>query len=135
MCMSWNDDEDIVPSFSKQEAFTRADQGRREELKKRVRKKIGQDRSTEVDKADLKSQASLGQLRQQIAGKQDEETKRKERQEKEEKFSKAPKTKTIKELEEDATETAHEISDADTMIRRQEQEPELSDEETPTEQG
>ncbi|MDP6561336.1 MAG: hypothetical protein QF793_00240 [Candidatus Peribacteraceae bacterium] len=134
--MSWNDDDDLTPSFSSEKRFTRADKGKKEKLMKRIKAKFGMEKKSDVQKAELQSQMNLHELKSELAGKRDEETKRrKEEEEKADKESSAPKTKTQKEREEGEIETAQDTLDADTLIERQEQQQEITDEETTSEPG
>lgn len=131
--MSWNDDDDLLPSTSRQEAFTRADKGKREELKRQIKAKLGTEKSAEVRREEARCKADFDRLRANLAGQQDEETKRKQRLDNEKKSS-APKTRTRKEHEEDAVETAQDAPDADTILERGLDDPETPTEETATEQ-
>ena len=101
---------------------------------KRIKAKFGMEKKSDVQKAELQSQMNLHELKSELAGKRDEETKRrKEEEEKADKESSAPKTKTQKEREEGEIETAQDTLDADTLIERQEQQQEITVEETTSE--
>ena len=129
------DDDDILPSFSKQEAFTRADRGKKEEVQMRAHQKFGLERDANLKEAELKSKVSLNTLRDELHTKDDADQKRKEADEKSKEQSRAPKTKTLKEKEEAQTTTAQDRPDTDTMISRQEDEKQVSDEEVQREPG
>jgi DNA replication initiation complex subunit (GINS family) len=70
---------------------------------------------------------NLQQLKENIAGEQDEETKRLEDSQDDESYE--PKTKTRKEREEDAVLEGNDSPDIDTMIEREENQPDVNDEE------
>jgi hypothetical protein len=134
--MSWDDDKDAPASFSSHKRFTRADKGKKDALKKKIKEKVGMEKESDKQKVDLKSQMNLQSLKNEFAGKKDQETKRKkEVEEKAKERSTAPKTKSIKEREESLLENAHERIDADTLIQREEAQADLSDEETTPEPG
>ena len=134
--MAWKDDKDALPSSSSSKRFDRGDHGKKDALKKKIKERVGMEKETDIQKIDLKSQMNLQDLKGQLAGKQDEETKRKkETEEKAKERSTAPKTRSVKEREEALLEDAHEKIDTDTMIQREEAQQKLSDEETTAEPG
>ncbi len=136
--MPLGDDDDIFLSASSEQTFSRADHGRKEQLKKEIGRKFGAVKESKVQETELKSQLNLSQLKKEIStdGQKDEETKRaKDDAAKSEKSSKAPKTKTIKQMEESAIGRALDNADPDTMIERQEQQQEIDREETQAQAG
>lgn len=131
-----DDEDDILPSQASEKAFTRADHGKAEELKKHIKAELGAQKAAQVRETELKSQVNLQQLQDQLAGKQDEETRRKKDEEEQAKEkSSAPKTKTLKETEQAAVTTAHDTVSADTLIEQAEREKDVSDEESQTQAG
>ena len=134
--MSWDDDKDGLPASSSEKSFTRADKGKKEELKKKIKEKVGMAKEQDMQKVDLKSQINLHELKNELAGKQDEEAKRKKEDEENAKEkSSAPKTMSQKEHEDAAQQEAHEILDTDELIEQEKQQEELSTEETTPEPG
>jgi len=134
--MSLKDDKDAPSSSSSRRRFDRADGGKKEELKKQIKENVGMEKQQDMQKAELASQVNLQSLKSQLAGKQDEEKKRREEDaEATEEKSTAPKTKSLKEREEAQVQNAHETLDADTLIQREEAQQEVSDEETTPEPG
>ncbi|MDD5751772.1 MAG: hypothetical protein PHS73_04620 [Candidatus Peribacteraceae bacterium] len=120
--MSIRDDEDIVgASLSSQERFTRADQGRKEALKREVEAHKGK----KVEEADmkklkgLKTQVDLKKLEAQVAGQQNDETKRAaaaQEAKKHETFG----TKTHKQEEEEQVQTAQKKEKPEDLMRKEE---------------
>lgn len=132
--MSLKDDKDGLSSSSRR--FDRADGGKKEELKKQIKEKVGMEKQTDMQKVDLKSDMNLQMLKSEIAGKQDEETKRKtQAEEKAKERSTAPKTQSLKEREDAAMETAHEKVSSDELIQREQSQKEVADEEATAEPG
>ncbi len=120
--MGIRDDEDIVgASLSSQERFTRADQGRKEALKREVEARKGK----QVEEKDmkklkgLKTQVDLKKLEAQVAGQQDDEAKRTaaaQEAKKHETFG----TKTHKQEEEQRVQTAQKQEKPEDLIRKEE---------------
>ena len=132
--MSLKDDKDGLSSSSRR--LDRADGGKRDALKKQIKKTTGREKQSDMQKVDLKADMDLQQLKNQLAGKSDEETKRKEdAQEQAKEESTTPKTKTLKEREEALEQDAHEDFDADAQIQREEAKQDLASEETTPEPG
>ena len=132
--MSLKDDKDGLSSSSRR--LDRADGGKRDALKKQIKKTTGMEKQSDMQKVDLKADMDLQQLKNQLAGKSDEETKRKEdAQEQAKEESTTPKTKTLKEREEALEQDAHEDFDADAQIQREEAKQDLASEETKPEPG
>ncbi|MDP7069008.1 MAG: hypothetical protein QF815_00645, partial [Candidatus Peribacteraceae bacterium] len=74
--MIYDDDDDLFVSQSDEKAFTTADHGRKDALRREIEEKMGPERAAQVQESELKSQVNLQQLKENIAGEQDEETKR-----------------------------------------------------------
>lgn len=132
--MVFDDDDDLLPSSSSQEAFTRADKGKMQKLKQEITERMGAEHAAELDRAEVRSHADLQKLQSDLSGEADEETKRQQQQDKQVAM-RSPKTKTHREQEEAIVETAQDQPNADTLIERQEDAPEVSDEETQSEPG
>ncbi|MDO8468210.1 MAG: hypothetical protein Q7S29_00430 [Candidatus Peribacter sp.] len=118
--MGTRDDEDVWVSSSKQERFTRADP-RKDALKRDIESTQGKsilDKDANKLK-ELKTKVNLSELQSQMAGKQDEESKRAAREEADQK-SKPFHTETIKEKEEGAVETAKTKPTSEKLIKKEE---------------
>jgi len=120
-----DDDElaDIQPTVEKQ--FTRADRGKRETLKEQIESDLG--KNVEEEETELHAQVDLKQLKNNVAGKKDEEKKRKEKGEEEAEKIKTFGTKTRKQEEEEAISTAGEKATPDKMIEKAEKKEEEQD--------
>ena len=131
-----DDDDDVLSSLSSSKRYERADKGKKDALKRRIEKKMGAEKAAKADKASLLSKMGLKALKDKLAGKKDAETKRKnEEEQKAEEDGIAGGTKTLMQEEKAQMQTAQDRPDVDTMIERQEQEQDISDEETPMQPG
>ncbi|MFH0851829.1 MAG: hypothetical protein V1876_03710 [Candidatus Peregrinibacteria bacterium] len=118
--MGARDDEDVWVSTSKQERFTRADP-RKDALKREVESRQGKnilDKDAKKLK-ELKTKVNLQRLQSQVAGKEDEESKRAKREE-EDKKHQTFHTETIKEKEEGAVDTAKTKPTSEKLIKKEE---------------
>jgi len=120
-----DDDElaDIQPTPEKQ--FTRADRGKRDELREQIKSETGKE--VKHDEAKLHAKVNLKQLKNNVAGKMDEEDKRKEKAEKEAEESETFVTKTRKQEEEESISTAQDKATPDKMIEESEEKEEEQD--------
>lgn len=89
---------------------------------------MGAQKAAEADKAELQSKMSLEDLKTKL---QDDDEQIDSDQQEQETFG----TKTLKEQEEAKVETAQDEPDADTLIEREQDTPEISDQETTSEPG
>jgi len=134
--MTWDDDKDGLSAPSSGRRFDRADGGKKDQLKKKIKEKIGMEKQQDMQKAELVSQVNLQSLKSQLSGKQDEEKKRREEDaEATEEKSSAPKTKTLKEKEEALVQEADDTIDPDILIQQEEDKKEVSGEETSSQAG
>ena len=132
--MGLSDDDDFLPEADRD--YSKADLGQADALKQEIERTLGEQKATKVQAAELKSKSDLQQLQHDLAGKADEETRRKqEAEEKAKEKSSAPKTKSLKEREDDIVEGAHDTVTPDQLIERQERETEVSDEESQAQPG
>lgn len=132
-----DDDDDLLPSYSKQEAFTRSDHGETEELRRKIKQTKGKEIDVNKVEAKAKSEVRLQRLKQDLAGEMDEEQKRREKdaEEAERKEHQSFHTKTLPEEQEELIESGQDKPDADTLIERAEQQEDISDEETMQQAG
>lgn len=129
--MSYDDDTLPADSWSSDRRFTRSDGGKKEQLRQEIKAATG--KNVEVGKIELSSQLNLKLLKNQLAGKSDEETKRKREQDKISKLKFGPKTQ--KEREESQLKGINESPTADKLIEQDQQATDLADEEQIAELG
>jgi len=118
--MGTRDDEDVWVSTSRQEKFTRADP-RKDALKREVESKQGRnilDKDAKKLK-ELKTKVNLSELQSQVAGQQDDQTKR-NRKEEDRKKSQTFHTESIKEKEEEDIDTAQTKATPERLINKEE---------------
>lgn len=132
--MTWNDDKD-APSSTSSGRLDRADHGKKDALKKQIKEKFGTEKQTDIQKAELKSQMNLRELQSSISDEDHKNEEQKQQAAEAAEKSTAPKTKSLKQQEEAMTEDAHETIDTDTLLEREQSQPEISDEETSTQPG
>ena len=128
--MLYADDDDGPLSPSESTTYTRADHGRKERLRRQVEGKQG--KSLESDKIELKSQVELEKLRDNVIdGERDKDAIRDAKKQEEADKSKKniPHTERIKEREERAVATAQDQPGPDILIKREEEQEDISPEE------
>ena len=131
--MFTDDDDDIVPSSSREDYFTKSDKGKMEEIERKAEQKMGTVKAAEVSKTDLMKDVSLKKLKEEV----DEETSSfaKATEDKRDAQKTAPKTKTLKEEEEAQIEKADDKPDIDTFIERQQSQQEVEETEVQDQPG
>ena len=124
--MSYSDNDELdLSSISEEKKLTRADHGKRDALKQAIKEQQGKDISKQ--KVELKADVSLKQLKDNIAGKSDEEKKRLKKQQEEQEKSNGFGTKTHQQIEKEEVQTAQDSQTPDTMIEKMKKKEDVQD--------
>ena len=124
--MIYSDDDNLdLSSISEEKKMTTADHGRKDALKKAIKEQQGKDMDSQ--RAELKADVSLKQLKENIAGISDEEKKRLDKQQEEKEQSIGFGTKTHQQLEQESVQTAQDSQTPDTMMEKAKRKEDIQD--------